>query len=255
MNIQELEQKMLSHGDNNIRLVRVNELGGSARAKFLGNILISLRHFREGNDEIFSVRVNLVANIASRSNTMGEKLSINKFEAYINHSERTIRLGPTSGAQLEENLQNYGIGTYAFNWLLAELKRLVPNYGFNPFEVTLPETMTISAKERLMAFFTKFGINFNFVDLEQRSGTLRANTPTQIMLHYNSDKIQELDLEEYLFSLIVDRHKYETEISKMKAEIERMGEESFAGIPKKQLVKYTLIACGFTILFILVLIV
>jgi hypothetical protein len=213
-----------------------------------------MRHFKEGNDEIFSVRANLVANIASRANTMGEKLSINKFEAYINHSDRTIRLGPSSGAQLEESLQNYGIGTYAFNWLLSELKRIVPNYGFNPFEVTLPEEMNISSKERLISFFTKFGINFNFVDIEQRNGTLRANTPMQIITHYNSDKIQELDLEEYLFSLIVDRHKFETEIGKLKAEIERMGEESFAGIPKKQLVKYTLIGCAFTIIFILVLI-
>jgi hypothetical protein len=254
MNIQELEQKMLSHGDNNIRLVRVNEMGGS-KSRFLGNLIISLRHFREGNDEIFSVRVNLVANIASRSNTMGEKLSINKFEAYINHSDRTIRLGPPSGAQLEEGLQNLGIGTYAFNWLLSELKRIVPHYGFNPFEITLSETMTISSKERLVSFLTKFGINFNFVDIEQRNGTLRANTPTQIINHYNADKILELDLEEYLFSLIVERHKSETEITKMKSEIERMGEESFAGIPKKQLVKYTLIACAFTIIFILALIV
>jgi hypothetical protein len=244
---------MFSHGDNNIRLIRVNEMGVNSKSRFLGNLIISMRHFKEGNDEIFSVRVNLVTNIASRANTMGEKLSINKFEAYISHSDRTIRLGPASGAQLEEALQNYGIGTYAFNWLLSELKRIVPNYGFNPFELTLPESMTISAKERLMAFFTKFGINFNFIDLEQRNGTLRANTPMQIITHYNADKIQELDLEEYLFSLIVDRHKFESEISKLKSEIERMGEESFAGIPKKQLVKYTLIGCAFTIIFIFLL--
>jgi hypothetical protein len=255
MTFQEFEQKLISHGDNVLRFIRVGDVGSGSRSRFLGNILVSCRHYQEGIEEMYAVKVLPIANLASRATQAGEKLSLNKFEALINHSEHSIRLGPATGIQLEDMLQNSGIGTYALNWLMTELKKTVPNYSFNPFELTLSESMSTSAKELMVSFLNKFGISFNFVDIEQKAGTMRANTPAQIITHYNPDKIQELDLEEYLYQLITERQKNETELNNMKAEIERMGEESFGGIPKKQLVKYTLISCGVTIVIIFLLII
>ena len=64
----------------------------------------------------------------------------------------------------------------------------------------------------------------------------------------------ELDIEDYVFQIVSERNKNESEINNMRAEISRMGEETFNGIPKRQLVKYTLIGCGITILLIFFLI-
>lgn len=247
----ELDQKLVANGENVLRLIRVTESGGKNR--FISNILISFRRFREGALEMFSVRI-LPLSIASRTAAMNDKLSLNKFEARINHTEHSIAMGPSTGVQIEEHLQNYGIGTYAFNVLLTELRRSVPTYTFQPFEIVLGEEYTSAMKERLVAFLSKFGVSLSFTDTEQRSGVMRANTPMDLIPHYNADKITEMDLEAFIFQLLSERGRNEQEIANMRTEIDRMGEESFAGIPKKQLVKYTLIACVVTLLIIFTLV-
>ncbi len=247
----DLEQKMLAYGDNNLKLIRVSE--GGTKNRFLGNILVSVRHIKDGSQEMFSVRVQPLTATAATLRSGAEKLSINKFEATVNHSDRSISFGPAQGIQIEEAMQNRGIGTYALNELILALRNACPNYTFNPYEITLPEETTISQREKLIAFLSKFNIALGFSDIEQRVGTIRAGQPQQLVTHFNAEKIQELDLEEFLFQLVSDRNKNENEMNNMKAEISRMGEETFSGIPKKQLVKYTLICCGLTLLLIFIL--
>jgi len=248
----ELEHKMISHGDKNLKLIRLSE--GGVKNRFIGNILISRRHIKDGSQEMFSMLAQPLTATASTLRKEASKLSLNKFEATINHTDRSINLGPSTGAQIEESLQNLGLGTYMLNELIIALRSCCPSYTFNPFEITLPEKITQQERERLIAFLSKFSIAMGFSDIEQRVGTIRAGQPQQLITHYSVEKIQEVDIEDYVFQLITERNKNESEIANLKAENSRMGEETFSGIPKRQLVKYTLICCGITLFVIFLLI-
>ena len=248
----DLEQKMLMYGDNNLRLIRVIESSGKSR--FVANILISVRHIKDGSQEMFSVLIQPLTATAAILRKEADRLSINKFEASVNHMDRTINLGPLNGVQIEESLRDRGIGTYALNELIVALRNCCPNYTFNPYEITLPAETTPEVRERLLTFLSKFNIAMGFSDIEQRVGTIRAGQPQQLISHYNVEKIQEMNLEEFIFQMVGERYKNDNEITNLKTEISRMGEETFSGIPKKQLVKYTLIGCCVTLLVIFLLI-
>ncbi|MDR0453242.1 MAG: hypothetical protein LBH05_00350 [Deferribacteraceae bacterium] len=247
----DIEQKMLLNGDTVLRLARVTDGGYSNR--FLGNILISRRHLKEGSQEIFSVLVQPLTSTSSIVRKESDKLSINKFEATVHHTDRTISLGPIHGAQIEEAFQNRGVGTFLLNDLITALRSCCPQYNFNPYEFTLPENVTMAEREKIIGFLSKFNISMGFSDIEQRTGIIRAGQPQQLVNYVNPDKITELNLEDFIFQMLNDRNKNENEINNLKAEISRMGEETFNGIPKKQLAKYTLIGCGVTLFLIFIL--
>ncbi|MDR2884722.1 MAG: hypothetical protein LBV09_06395, partial [Deferribacteraceae bacterium] len=224
--INDVEQKLAAYGETNLKLIRVTD--GGIKNRFLGNMIIAIKHFKEESKEIFSVRIQSL-NSARVAASMSDKFSLNKFEATVNHTDHSITIGPSQGIQVEEQLQNRGIGTYALNELLLALRNNCPNYSFLPYEVTMSENVSESKKALLEAFLAKFNIPLSFSDLERRIGTVRASTPQQVINHYNQDKIQEIDLEEFIVQLVAEKTKNDTEIANMKAEISRMGEETLGG--------------------------
>ena len=251
----EMEEKLNTYGDINLKLIRVAD--SNSKNALFGSILVTIRRHTEGNKEIIQVKVTPLsasaASVAASSAT--EKLSINKFEATVNHSDRTIAFGPSHGVQIEEALQNKGIGTFAMNELIEILKKTAKTYTVIPFEIMVSEDFTLAQKERVVAFMGKFNINFSFTDADQRAGYMTSPPPQQLISYYNQSKVQEMDVEKFFFQIIADRVKNESEISHLKHEVDRIGDESFAGIPKKQLVKYTLVCCGLALIFILLLII
>jgi hypothetical protein len=247
----DIEDKLMNHGDINFKVIRVSD--GGIKNNVFGNILLVIRTYLEESKEYIVLKI-MPLTAAAANAAANSKLSINKFEVTIDHADHTISLGPAHGVSIEVNLQNKGIGGFVLNEMLAILRRRAPNYNFILFEITMPEGTTQTEKEMLIAFFGKVGINFSFLDTEQRIGTLRASPPASLTSYYNQNKILEMDTEKFLHQMVLDRTKSESEINTLKTEMSRMGDETFAGIPKKQLVRYTLITCGVTLLLILILI-
>jgi hypothetical protein len=127
------------------------------------------------------------------------------------------------------------------------MRAVAPSYNFMPYEVTLQENVTDDKRALLETFLSKFNIPITFSDPERRLGMVRASTPQHIIHHYNQDKIQEVDVEEFLVNLMSEKSKNESEISSMKSEISKLNDETMGGLSKEQLVKYTLIVCGVTL--------
>lgn len=241
-------------GEIKLSIIRVTDSGNSKNSHF-GTVLLTIKHQSGKERDLIQIKITPVTQTAVNAAIMGDKLSINKIEATVDHKEKLIRLGPDSGIQLEENLQGRGIGAYAFNELFAILKKTAPTYTLTTYEVVVGDDYPQSKKEMLVGFLDKFNIYFSFSEADQRLGVLRPIPISQIANYYNASKVQELDIEKYFFQMIGERTKAESEINLLKNEVSRIGDESFAGIPKSQLVKYTLVSCALAVLIVLLLII
>lgn len=247
----ELEQKLDNFGETSFKLIRASaspSFGG-----FAGNILMTVKHYNDGDSEMVSIRIRSLIN-SGKLNNLDEKLSINKVEAVVDHKEKTVKIGPIQGIQIENNLQNKGLGCFMLCELAQWLKKSATGCSIAPYEVSLSESVSVLEKEKLLAIAAKFNLDASLNGLSQQDLIIKFPPVSQINEYYNSDKIQELELEEFIVNLVSERLKKEQEIDNMKQEIEKLGEESFGGIPKKQLIKYTLICCGATLAIIFLLI-
>ena len=72
---------------------------------------------------------------------------------------------------------------------------------------------------------------------------MKAKKVSILKEHYNSEKVEELDIEQFVFGLINDKANLERSYNELKVEYAARGEELLAGIPKSEIVKYTAVGC------------
>lgn len=191
--------------------------------------------------------------IKQQSNNANSQLSINKVYALVNHRANSIEFGPSQGMFLDDVLRNKGIGTYALNEIVVWLRENFQDYSISPFEFITPESASEEEdKDRRNKFLENFGFTLGFTDVTQRNGTLKAKKPSLIKSYVNHEKIDEIDIEQYFFNLINDKNKVEKEYGDLKVEFAARGEELLGGMPKGEIIKYTVIASiGVIVLIIL----
>lgn len=255
----DFEQKTDEYGTTILKLIKVKELGG-ASIKFFGHIMLSIKHYKELDTEMMIVRIiSLAGNSATRANISNvfasEKLSLNKFTATVNHRTNSVDFGPIQGGYIEESLRGRGIGSYAFNEIIGWLKSNFEDYAINPFEFLSPETATAEDLDMRNKFLENFGFTLGFTDVTQRSGTMKAKKVSVLKERYNAEKIEEMDIEQYVFGLINDKSDLEKSYSELKTEYAARGEELLAGIPKSEIIKYTMIGCGVILVIMILLLI
>ncbi|GAB7140472.1 hypothetical protein RsTz2092_04210 [Deferribacterales bacterium RsTz2092] len=223
---------------------------GVSRDKLLGSVLIVIKTLHDGNTESVSVMASSLANVAA-TDYVASKLTLNRIEAVINHAESNITFGPSHGIHMETRMQNKGVGTFIFNELVTYLQRHAANYNVNTFEFSGDDDFSNEQQERTIAFLNKFNVHMKFNDGEQHVGFARSQPPQQMESYINPAKVQEIDIEKYIFELVSERNSYESELKQLRDDLSRKTDETFAGIPKSELIKYTLIACGVSVIFVL----
>ncbi len=255
----DFEKRANEYGSTTLRLLRVLEPTGSGLRVF-GNVLISERHYKEDENELLSYTItplhgNLNALLNLKHATTNDKLSINKISVTVNHRMNSIDFGPMQGIFIEESIRGKGITTFLVNELIRWLKKNFPDYTINAFEIVEHENITEQVRDIRNKFLEKFGFSLNYTDITNRNGTMRAKKPALLKEVYNSERIEELDIEQYVLGLINDRGKMETDINTLKVELNSRGEEIFKGVTKSEFVKYTLIGCALVIILMVFLIV
>ena len=83
---------------------------------------------------------------------------------------------------------------------------------------------------------------------------MKAKKPSLIKNYINSDKLEELDIEKFFFNLINEKNKLEKDYNELKVEYAARGEELLGGMPKGDLIKYTVIG-SISVLVIMLLLV
>lgn len=254
----DFENRTEEYGTTILKLVRVKENTGS-NVRFFGNIIFVMKHYKEGDNEMMSVKIVPVSSgsarpIASSAGNANDKLAINKIYALVNHRSNSIEFGPNQGFSLDDNLRGKGIGTFAMNELIVWLRNNFQEYSINPFEFITPENADEEDKERRNKFLENFGFLLGFTDVTQRNGTMKAKKPSLIKTYVNGEKLEELDIEKYFFGLINERNRLEKDLSELKVEYAARGEELLGGMPKGDLIKYTVIG-SISILIIMMLLI
>ena len=243
--MSDFEHRAEEYGTAILKLVRVKETSG-INSRLFGNIVFSIKHYKEGDNEILVVRVILVTSNSARpirgvAGNANDQLSINKIFALVNHRSNSIEFGPPQGLFLDKNLRNKGIGTFALNELIIWLRENFQEYSITPFDFVTNENGEEDDKDIRNKFLENFGFNLSFTDVTQRNGTMKAKKPSLIKNYINSEKLEELDIEKFFFNLINERNKLEKDFNELKVEYAARGEELLGGMPKGDLIKYTVI--------------
>lgn len=255
----DFEQKTDEYGTTVLKLIRIkSSIAGNI--KFFGNVMLVIKKFKENDLEMMTVRIVSISSQSSVTANLNniaasEKLSINKMTALVNHKSNSVDFGPPQGVFIEEGLRGRGIGTFAFNEIVVWLKTDFPEYSVNPFEFSLGEYGENINKQIRNDFLEHFGFTVSFSDNIQNSGSIKIKKVNMLKEHYNSEKIEEHNIEKYVFGLITDKYKLEKEYSDLKKVYETRGEEILNGVPKSDIVKYTMIGCGAAILILIALLI
>ncbi len=256
--MSDIEQRTNEHGSTTLRLLRVLEPSASGMRVF-GNVLLTEKRYKEEDNEMLMYIVtplhgNLTALINAKQGSANDKLSINKITVAINHRMNSIDFGPAQGIFIEQSIRGKGVTTFVVNEMIRWLKKNFPDYTINPFEILDYENATEEGKDSRNKFLEKFGFSLSYTDITNKSGTMRAKKPAVLKEVYNSERIEELDIEHYVLGLINDRGKLEGDISKLKVELSTRGEEIFKGVTKSEFIKYTLIGCVLVIVLLVFLV-
>ena len=180
--MSDFEQRTEEYGTAILKLVRVKEASGS-NTRLFGNIVFSMKHYKENDSEMMLVRIIPVSSssirpIKSISGNASDQLSINKMYALVNHRSNSIEFGPTQGLFLDKNLRNRGIGTFAFNELIVWLRENFQEYSITPFDFVTGDNMEDDEREIRNKFLENFGFTLGFTDITQRNGTMKAKKPS-----------------------------------------------------------------------------
>lgn len=253
----DFEQRTEEYGTTILKLVRVKDSAGS-NSRVFGNIVLVMKHYKEGDMEMMLVRIVPVSSVSikqikQQASSANSQLSINKVYALVNHRANSIEFGPSQGMFLDDVLRNKGIGTFALNEIIVWLRENFQDYSISPFDIVTPESASDEEdKDRRNKFLENFGFTLGFTDVTQRSGTLKAKKPSLLKSYVNNEKIDEIDIEQYFFNLLGEKSKIEKEYSDLKVEYAARGEELLGGMPKGEIIKYTVIASiGVIVLMIL----
>lgn len=243
----DIDQKAEEYGTTILKLIRVKSAVGG-NVKFFGNIMLVIKHYKENDTEIMAVKIASITSQSSITANLNNiaasgKLSLNKITAMVNHKTNSIDFGPSQGVLLDEFIRGKGIGTYAFNEIVLWLKKAFGEYAVNPFDFSLGEYSSETEKSIRNDFLEHFGFTIDFSDPTQTSGTAKIKKASSLKEHYNSDKIDELDIEKYVFGLIGEKYKLEKDYGELKHNYETRGTEVINGIPKSDIIKYTLGLC------------
>ena len=232
--MSDFEQRTEEYGTAILKLVRVKETSG-ANSRLFGNIVFSMKHYKEGDNEMMLVRIIPVTSNSSRpirgvTGNASDQLSINKIYALVNHRSNSIEFGPTQGLFLDKN------------------------YSITPFDFVTADNADEDDRDVRNKFLENFGFNLSFTDVTQRNGTMKAKKPSLIKNYINSEKLEELDIEKFFFNLINEKNKLERDYNELKVEYAARGEELLGGMPKGDLIKYTVIG-SISVLVIMLLLV
>ena len=83
---------------------------------------------------------------------------------------------------------------------------------------------------------------------------MKAKKPSIIKNYIKSEKLEELDIEKFFFNLINEKNKLEKDYNELKVEYVARGEELLGGMPKGDLIKYTVIG-SISVLAIMILLI
>ena len=239
--MSDFEQRTEEYGTAILKLVRVKETSG-ANSRLFGNIVFSMKHYKEGDNEMMLVRIIPVTSNSARpirgvSGNASDQLSINKIYALVNHRSNSIEFGP-----------------FALNELVSWLRENFQEYSITPFDFVTADNADEDERDVRNKFLENFGFNLSFTDVTQRNGTMKAKKPSLIKNYINSDKLEELDIEKFFFNLINEKNKLEKDYNELKVEYAARGEELLGGMPKGDLIKYTVIG-SISVLVIMLLLV
>ena len=256
--MSDFEQRTEEYGTAILKLVRVKEISG-VNSRLFGNIVFSMKHYKEGDNEMMLVRIIPVTSNSARpiravSGNASDQLSINKVYELVNHRSNSIEFGPTQGLFLDKNLRNKGIGTFALNELISWLRENFQEYSITPFDFVTAVNADEDDRDVRNKFLENFGFNLSFTDVTQRNGTMKAKKPSLIKNYINSEKLEELDIEKFFFNLINEKNKLEKDYNELKVEYVARGEELLGGMPKGDLIKYTVIG-SISVLAIMILLI
>ncbi len=242
----DFELKTIEYGTTILKLVRVKEFIDGTQRLF-GNILFSIRHYREQHNEMMHVRIIPLSGITKISGTnrytiqADAKLSINKIYVNANHNNQSIEFGPLQGLLIDESIANRGIGTFAMNELVKWVKQNFEEYVVVPFEFVGTDSMTTDDKEIRIKFLENFGFNLNFSDVSRKNGSMKARRVSFLREYLNFDKVDEIEIEPYFFNLIKEKFDIDKQYNELKIDYQLRGEELLGGIQKADLIKYSII--------------
>ena len=231
------EQKLIEDGSTGLKLIQAGDV----------RILIVTKVLRYADEEMLSVKiVPLVSHLLEGA---GDKLTINKFVATINHSSKNVSLGPEQGILLEENIQNLGVGSYALCEFVNHLKERATAYDILPYAMHMS---VLGNKEYLEYFLGNFNIPVSYnIDKEQVMITMPR--PADVISYYNKSKIKELDLEHYMYKLINNQpktvKKADTINENNQAQEPQLPEDSVFGLSTKYFAALTI---GVLVIFVLI---
>jgi len=243
----DFEQKTAEYGKTTLKIIRVKEVVMGLPRNF-GTFMISENHLKEQDNEMLLIRIKSLtyANKQYVNNLYSlkadNKLSINKLFVSVNHRSESVEFGPIQGFHMEEVLRDKGIGSYILNEIISWLKQHFPTYTVEPFEFFATDTTLTDDKERRNKFLENFGFNLQFTDIAQKSGSIKIERVALIKEYTNYDKIEELDMELYIFGLVQEKNKFEKDYSELRTDYQMRGEELLGGIPKPEIIKYSIIA-------------
>jgi hypothetical protein len=125
----------------------------------------------------------------------------NSAEVWVDHGSNSIRFGPNGGVQASEALSSKGIAAYLFAQTILWAKTHYPDYSVKSGLLHPEEAASEEMRLRRNGYYATQGFDFEWFDVEQRSGRYFKSKVSQLLGVWASETIQTPGCEHLLDTL------------------------------------------------------
>jgi hypothetical protein len=142
----------------------------------------------------------------------------NKLTVNVDLVGRTIRFPHINRFQIQQNYRGYGLGSYAMNEIVSNLKHNYPDFVVEPVHFSFESKREGEDRDAFFAFMEKFGFWFRFDGEDNTQGILNIERAEMFKTAIKKDTFQEIDISSFVKGLFMERSKLRDEIGRIKTE-------------------------------------
>ncbi|MCP9758020.1 hypothetical protein EGI20_01640 [Aquitalea sp. S1-19] len=122
-------------------------------------------------------------------------------EVWVDHASSSISFGPEYGVQVLETLAGKGLPAYLFAQTIIWAKTRYPDYSIRGGLLRAEDAANEEARLRRNGYYATQGFDFEWFDVEQRSGRYFKAKASQLLGVWDSETVRRLDCERLLDTL------------------------------------------------------
>ncbi len=145
----------------------------------------------------------------------------NRLSATADLITKTIKFPHMNKFKLEQTYRGYGLGTFAMNELVNNLKTMFPDFAVEPVYFFFDHKRDDEDRDAFFGFMEKFGFWFKFDDENNNKGLLNIEKAEMLKSALKKDTCVELELAPFIRGIFKERDDVRKELGRIKAEYKK----------------------------------